>query len=153
MLKRQIFNYLKIQKLMTISTFGNEPWPAIVYFLHDQDLNLYFVSHPDDYHSKNIEINPKVACTIYDSTQPNWAQKKGIQLNGTVEVVNNLAKVTQMVKLWNKIIAKEEGVRFKPEQLLKAGSSRVYKVKPHMIKFFNEELYPDDKGNVLTLNS
>lgn len=137
---------------MTIATFGETPWPAIVYYLHDEDLNLYYVSHPEDIHTKNIMMNPYVACAIYDSSQPNSMEKKGIQLNGTVQVIGDISRINWMVKLWNKVIAGEEGVKFDPQKLNQMENSRVYRVKPKMIKFFNESLFPENNNRVLKLD-
>jgi len=142
-LKFQIYNYLQTQKLMGISTFREMPWPAIVYYIVDEDLNLYFISHPDDEHCKNIEKNNKVACTIFDSNQENSKPKVGIQYSGEVEVLSNLEKVKWMVTLWKKLIAGKDGYRPEAEDLLKVGSSRVYKVSPKKIKFYNSKDYKE----------
>lgn len=94
-IKEEIYNYLQTQQLMALATFGEEyPWPAIVYFIADEDLNLYFISHPDDQHSKNIEHNNHVAVAIFNSNQPNFDDKIGVQYFGTVKTVKNLKKVT-----------------------------------------------------------
>jgi len=143
--KQEIYEYLQTQKLMGLATFGDIPWPAIVYYVVDKELNLYFISGPEDQHCKNILKNNKVACTIYDSAQPNSKPKIGIQYSGVVEVLNDLEKVKWMVKLWNKIIAGKDGFRPKPEDLLKMGDARVYKISPIRIKFYNSLKYKKEK--------
>lgn len=148
-IKKDLYSYLQTQFLMGLSTHGDEMWPAIVYYIADKDLNLYFISHPDDLHAKNITINPTVTCTIYDSTQVNSGDKIGIQYRGRVKVVNVLEKVKWMVKLWNKLIAGEKGFRPNPKDMLKAGGSRVYKITPQKIKFFNSKLYTGDHSQVI----
>lgn len=150
-LQSEIYAYLQTQKLMALSTVGDEPWPAIVYYISDEELNLYFISHPDDIHSRNIAENNVVTGTIYDSSQNNAETKIGIQLRGQAEVVNTFDKVKWMVKLWNNIIAKENGFRPDPKDLLSAGKSRVYRVTPEKIKFYNEALFPEQKQQVLEL--
>ena len=143
-LKQEIYKYLTTQQLMSLATLGNYPWPAIVYFIADTDLNLYFISHPDDLHCQNILQDNRVAITIFESNQPNSKDKIGIQYSGQVEVVNILEKVKWMVKLWNKLIAGKNGFRPRPQDLLKVGASRVYRVKPVRIKFFNQALFPQN---------
>lgn len=129
---------------MGISTFDKTPWPAIVYFIPDEDLNLQFVSHPDDKHSKNLETNPDITCTIYDSSQLNKDEKLGLQYLGSTTIVKKLNKLKILVKFWNKHIAGEHGVRFDPKTFLRAGSSRIYKITPKKIKFFNTRDYTDN---------
>lgn len=150
-LQKNIFDYLQTQKLMSITSVGEHPWPAIVYFIANEDLELYFLSHPDDLHCQQIKNNPQVACAIYDSTQPNAAIKVGLQYYGEAEVVNVLEKVKWMIGLWNKIIAGEKGTKFNPTDLLAAGKSRIYRIKPKKIKFFNQELFPEEGSKSMIL--
>ncbi len=51
-LKKEIDTYLKSQRLMSIATYGDFPWIANVYYGHDPELNLYFLSK----HCKAIEV-------------------------------------------------------------------------------------------------
>ncbi|MCK9369006.1 pyridoxamine 5'-phosphate oxidase family protein [Candidatus Dojkabacteria bacterium] len=136
-IKEQIYKYLQTQILMSISTFGEYPWPAIVYYVVDKDLNLYFISGPGDQHCKNIKENNKVSCAIYNSSQVNEGSKVGIQYSGEVSEVNDLLQVKWMVKLWLKLISGKNGYKPKAEDLLNAKDARVYKVAPKKIKFYN----------------
>ena len=77
-IEKQIYKYLQTQILMSVSTSGKDiPWPAIVHFLTDEDLNLYFISNPKSQHCLNIEANPRTAIAIYDSTQSVGGEKIG----------------------------------------------------------------------------
>ena len=143
-LKLIIYNYLQTQQLMSLTTLGTNPWPAIVYFIADQDLNLYFISHPHDLHCRNLEKEPRVGIAIYSSEQPNSGDKIGVQFSGSVKVVNNLEKVKWMLDLWKKLIAGPQ-----PGDLLEVGGSRVYKVLPEKIKFFNTKLFPKNNFQIL----
>jgi len=147
--KEELYSYLQSQILMGLSTNGNSMWPAIVYFIADENLNLYFISHPRDEHAQNIEKNSTVTCTIFDSSQPNAGDKIGVQYRGSASVVNVIDKVKWMVKLWNKLIAGEKGYRPKAQDLLKVGESRVYKITPQKIKFFNSKLYAGNHSRII----
>lgn len=138
--KQEIYNYLQTQILMGLSTFGDSnslPWPAIVYFIVDEDLNLYFISSKKAKHCQNIYENPKVTCTVFDSSQKNAGGKIGIQYSGQAEEVNSKEKVEWMIERWNHHIAGKDGWRPAPTELLGEGTSRVYQVAPVKIKFFN----------------
>lgn len=54
-----------------------------------------------------------------------------------------------MIKLWNKSIAGSKGKKFDPKDFLQAGRSRVYKISPKKVKFFNTVLFPDEKSAIL----
>lgn len=65
--KMEIGNYLKTQKLMSVATYYKTPWIANVYFVHDDSLNLYFMSKNWREHCLAIERNNQVAVAIADS--------------------------------------------------------------------------------------
>lgn len=135
---------------MSVSTYAEHPWVANVYFVHDDELNLYFVSKATTEHCKAIEKNNMVAVAIADSAQPLGKTQKGIQLYGTAKAVNAVEKLGWMFTMWNKLIAHhKDDMMFNPEQFLQAGFARVYKITPHRIRFFNTELNP--KSQLLTL--
>src|SRR3989338_4416277 len=142
-LKREINTYLKTQRLMAIATYGSHPWIANVYYIHDADLNLYFLSKTFREHCRALEENNVVTVAITDSHQPIYKPQKGIQLSGTAEQVHVLSQLTWMFKMWNKLIAGSEGEVLKnPKKFLEMGISKIYKITPKRIKFFNTELCP-----------
>ena len=122
---------------MSVSTFGELPWSAIAYYIVDENLDIYFISGPEDLHIQNLENCNKVTCTIYDSTQINGGKKIGIQYSGECHEVRDMTSIKWMVKLWIKLIAGEKGYKPKPEDMLDAGGARVYKITPKKIKFYN----------------
>ena len=153
-LKTQISEYMQTQKLMSMATFAdNEPWIANVYFVSDDDLNIYFLSKKWREHCKAIVINPKVSVAIADSHQNIYNPQKGLQITGTAEEVNVFDKLEWMFKMWNKLIAGEKGEKLSdPKKFLDAGVSGVYRIKPSKIKFFNTEAWPKDQTKVLELS-
>ena len=57
-IKNEIDKYLKTQRLMSVATFYKNPWIANVYYIHDSDLNLYFLSKNWREHCVAIKENP-----------------------------------------------------------------------------------------------
>ncbi len=106
-LKKEIDEYLKTQRLMSVATYGEYPWIANVYYVHDSDLNLYFLSKHWREHCKAIELNSKVAVAIADSSQPIYKPQIGLQISGTAAQVNIISSLKWMFKMWNKLIAGE----------------------------------------------
>lgn len=151
-LQNEIDKYLGTQKLMSVATFGGTPWIANVYFVHDKELNLYFLSKHWREHCLAIEKNNQVAVAIADSHQPIFKPQKGIQVMGTAKSVNVISSLEWMFKMWNKLIAQSKGERLTdPKKFLEARTSKIYKITPKRIKFFNTELWPKDQFNVLDL--
>ncbi len=149
-LKKQIDEYLKTQRLMSVATFGDFPWIANLYYVHDSDLNLYFLSKQWREHCQAIEKNSKVAVAIADSSQPIYKPQKGLQIWGTARPVNILTQLEWMFKMWNKLIAGNQGEKLAdPKKFLEAGTSKVYKITPQRIKFFNTELWPKEQFKVM----
>jgi general stress protein 26 len=151
-LKELICDYFSTQRLMSVATFAENPWIANVYYVHDEDLNLYFLSKPWREHCEALKVNNNVAVAIVDSTQPIYEVQKGIQLWGTASEMNNITKLKWMFSMWNKLIAGEKGEKLlDPKSFLDAGKSKVYKIEPKRIKFFNTELWPKDQTMILEL--
>ena len=60
------------------------PWNTPVSATHDNQLNFYWGSSPDNIHSKNIRRNGRVFVTIYDSTVPEGTGE-GLYMQGHAE--------------------------------------------------------------------
>jgi uncharacterized protein len=90
LLKQQILSYLETHNTMTLGTCsGDVPWAATVFYATDE-LRLYFFSAPDSRHCQNLAVNPRVAVTIQEDYH-DWRKIKGIQLEGTVVLVDSIA--------------------------------------------------------------
>lgn len=79
-LVREIISACRYLSLST--TDGNEPWIATIEYLHDDQLNFYFLSTDDSRHVQHIDKNPTVALAIFDTTQPEYSPEVSITLRG-----------------------------------------------------------------------
>lgn len=70
-LTEQLTRLLFESSFMTLATADAEgkPWASPVEFACDEQLRFYWSSHRDSRHSRNVRANPRVAMSIYDSTQ------------------------------------------------------------------------------------
>jgi uncharacterized protein YhbP (UPF0306 family) len=146
--KEELLKYLKTQRLMSIATFSKEPWIASVFYAVDDDFSLYFVSEPDARHCRDIEKNNIVVLAIADSHQTTKDKKKGVQIKGVALILEDEKEIEKAVQLWNKANPGiEEIITF---DNIKNGAinSRVYVVKPVLVKFFNEDLYGNEGTEV-----
>lgn len=83
-----IQNILDTGHLMSLATTDEGGlWVADVIFIHDENLNLYWMSDPEVRHSRALLQNPHIAGTITvsnTSKEPNL----GIQFVGTAEKID-----------------------------------------------------------------
>ena len=69
---------------VTISTTDEKSvWSATVFYVSDENLNLFFLSSAKSRHIQHIQKNPHVSATIYKD-QKDWEKIKGIQMSGMV---------------------------------------------------------------------
>src|SRR3989344_1953605 len=132
--KKEIFDYLAKYKLMSLGTYFKLPWAASVYYLFDDDFNLYFVSNPKTKHCQNIAKNPKVSVTIADSTQNPKGKKIGFQARGIAKAVSSVKELKDIIKAWNK----RGFVPVTYRLFTKAWKSKFYKIKLTDIQMFDE---------------
>lgn len=73
------------QNLGVISTTnGTSPEAAVIYFVYDKDLNIYFATRKDSRKFQNLAEHPQAAFVIF-----NEAMLQTVQLEGTVCVVED----------------------------------------------------------------
>jgi len=138
---KELTEYLSERKLMTLATFSKNPWICFVYYTIDDDLNLYFISDPKSEHGVDIEQNNEISCAIADSNQDVGDEKIGVQIYGTVSFVSGVEKLKWFFKMWGKLNpSTKDRLNFENLKQEKI-SSKVYKISPQTIKFFNEKLY------------
>lgn len=138
--KKHLSDRLSKTVLMAVATYGqNHPWIATVYYVHDDDLNLYFISPPSSQHSQDIKKNNKVAVAIAQSNQLMPDPKEGIQIYGTVKQVSKVSTIKWMLKMFHKVNPGAEDVLNYDNMKNKVISSKVYKITPIKIKTFNQQ--------------
>ena len=84
----RIADFLAAHTTLTLATVGQEraPAAAAVFYAHDDDLTLYFLSEEKTRHAQNLLANPVVAGTIQADHQ-DWRVIRGLQLEGRAERV------------------------------------------------------------------
>ena len=67
--------------MSTVAT-GNRAHINTAYFCYSDDLELYFLSHPDSLHCRNVFSRPVIAMTVFSSSQPWSSPGRGLQVFG-----------------------------------------------------------------------
>ena len=144
-IRNKVIEILKTGHLMSLGTIdGGGVWVADVIYIHDDDLNIYWMSDPECRHSKAISENSKVAGTITTSNkskEPNL----GIQIGGMAEKIDG-----KRFDLVIKHLAKR-GYKIpkNPIDILEGDSW--YKLIPTKIELTDEEHFGFDKHELKVL--
>ncbi|MEO7364205.1 MAG: pyridoxamine 5'-phosphate oxidase family protein [Candidatus Saccharimonadales bacterium] len=76
---RRVHEFLKKHQSGVLSTAGDagSVWGATVYFVTDDDLNIYFVTRTGSFKYKNIQTQPFAALTVSDGEAQITVQLSG----------------------------------------------------------------------------
>lgn len=126
------------------TTSGDQPWICSVWFVTDENLNLYWASWPIRRHSQEISANPKV-CAAVVVQEPNSKKKQatiGVQIQGQAVLVDKSAEI--------KPIAKEYAKKFGFSQIWvnkfegQETNHKLYKLIPELFVLFDEQNFPSN---------
>jgi uncharacterized protein YhbP (UPF0306 family) len=82
--------FLTAQSTLALATVNTDATPQIapLFYVSDDDLNLYWLSSPRSRHSINVSQRAHAAATIYPAIW-GWQEIKGVQIEGQAEAVSN----------------------------------------------------------------
>jgi uncharacterized protein YhbP (UPF0306 family) len=84
---------LEAHNTLTLATCEQcRPWAATVFFASDRKLRLYFVSDHRTRHGREMAANSRVAGAVNPDCS-SWGEVRGVQLEGTVEVVSGVERL------------------------------------------------------------
>ncbi len=143
--RKLIDDFLSAGTLMQLATIGSDgaPWVCTVYFVADEDMNIYWTSAKFRRHSQEIMHDGRVAVTILPDTH----RKRSLQIIGIAEKVlpddSEKADTVYGQKFGHKPERLEEVRQNTPD-------GRAYwKLSPKEIYCFDEETYPDSPKKLL----
>ncbi|MCG8523502.1 MAG: pyridoxamine 5'-phosphate oxidase family protein, partial [Pseudomonadales bacterium] len=121
--------------LATIAEDGS-PLVCNIMYVHDENLNLYFVSGTQSAHSQAVERDSRSAITIYahvDSALKNH----GLQIRGTTRLITNEDEYKTILNIYTKKMA-QPLVRPIIKQLMK--TQPFYAFTPTWIRFCDSRM-------------
>ena len=128
-----LLSSLTTTTLATVNQEG-EPCASAVYYAHDENLTLYFISAKSTLHGANLLSHPRLAATVYDEHQE-WKYLSGLQLRGTarpVELLEFPHAATIYTKKYPFVSMMTKG---SPAELLKAmAAMTLWKFTPDWIR-------------------
>jgi uncharacterized protein YhbP (UPF0306 family) len=85
-----VLRVLEGNELCSIATSadGHRPYISTAYFCYSKELALYFLSHPNARHCRNLARHPSAAVAVCSSGQPWGLPNLGVQLFGECRRAN-----------------------------------------------------------------
>lgn len=138
-IRKLIEEVLERGYLMSLGTVDDGGvWVADVIYVHDENLNLYWLSLPDARHSRALGENNGVACTITSAWET--GKERALQIEGVAERATG-----EMFEL-EKNLQTKRGMAPSAEagEVLRKGHMW-YVLKPTKIELIHNELFGYDK--------
>lgn len=151
-IKKEIFQFLKRNGILTLAVASeNTPWLCTLYYGIDGQMNLYVITDPNNNHGKIISHNPKVAFNVFDSHQQITKPKKGLQGKGMISIVKEPKTVIKALEFWHKANPGIENMITVENILDKNSDTKIFKITPTYLKYFNKQLYGEKEYGILDL--
>lgn len=115
-----------IYAAIATSSKSGGPWNSPVYVTYDENLTFYWASSTTSQHSQNINTNPQIFITIYNSEVP-WGEGEGVFIQATAREVDNLEEVGKACQLRK---ARVQDANQPPEDFMGDRPRRIYCAKP-----------------------
>lgn len=144
LLRVQRYLHGDAQTMQIATAKDNKPWIATVYFIADDDLNLYWLSWPERRHSRELTENQYVAATIVIKADKPVI---GVQLAGEANEISDPAIAESVMKMY---VAKYgQGKDFYTAFLAGTNKHHLYCLQPQTVQLFDELNYPDESPLLL----
>jgi general stress protein 26 len=129
--KKKSLEFLKNHTLAAIATVSSESTPHVanVYYVVDDDLQIYCVTRTDTSKFQNIKNNPIVALVVTDEETV-----ETVQLIGKAMVVKDETQASTILeKLWKVTLSSQSWPA--PIVKISSGDLTLLKIKPKELKF------------------
>jgi uncharacterized protein YhbP (UPF0306 family) len=126
------FNNARVMQLASVA--GDSPWICSVYFVADDDMNLYWLSLPTRRHSRDFAAHNKAAVAIVIELD---MPVVGFQAEGTVSIVESKKQVkTVMARYIHKY---GTGKDYYDKFIQGTNQHLMYKFSPDYMVLFDEK--------------
>lgn len=144
-LQKLLLQYFEKNRLMQLATVSNgQPWLCNLYYVTDEDNNIYWTSARSRRHSKEILSDPTVAVTIVHDDE----NKQALQITGKASEVP-LEDIERVDQLYATKFGHKDRLT---EIMANLPEGRAYwVVKPDFISLWDEVNFPDSPKQVVRL--
>jgi uncharacterized protein YhbP (UPF0306 family) len=143
-----IKQYLERQHMMQLATVADgQPWICTVYYMTDDDYNLYWASLPTRRHSQEVASHPQVAVAI-PVKFVKGEKVAGLQIEGRAET---LPPSPALRPLAERYAAKfHRDVAWTEDFVTGRTAHRLYKLTPARFVLFDESNFPANPRHELS---
>lgn len=135
-LRRIVCEFLSTQPVLALATAGDQdgrPQVAPLFFVSDDNLNLYWFSDQESRHGTNLADWEDASATVYRDTW-DWAHIRGLQIEGDAVPVSDKDERDQAQALYQ---AKFDFVNDRFAELL--AHSTIYVLRPRWLRWMDNE--------------
>jgi uncharacterized protein YhbP (UPF0306 family) len=127
--------FLETQSTMALATVNTERLPQIapLFFVADDQLNLYWLSAMQSRHSINLTAQQQVSATVYPSVWQ-WNDIVGVQIEGEAEAITDDRMREQIMNLYLRKF------QLPPEFDTLIASSTLYRLRPRWIRWMDNSV-------------
>ena len=154
-LRKLVRDYLEDAKLMQVATVkNNKPWAASVWYVHDKDWNLYFISRHSRRHSLELKKNQNVAGTIViPHTKGSGEKVRGLQFEGPAHDLTGVKEQKTLERANKLYLSKYSLAEDIPIENLTDPDwiATYYVIHPTSFVLFDEVNFPDSPRQELNL--
>ncbi len=143
-------NHLKKVRLMQLATSANnKPWLCNVWFVVDEQGNIYWTSRETRRHSIEIEQNPYVACTIHGNFNAGLGEKGQAAIISGVAEKLNAQNCEIAYNLYSARYPKLLEIQSLEDTRNDTGVHKFYKCSPNEIIWWDEVNFPDHPRQII----
>ena len=119
---------------MTLATAdeSGKPWSSPVFFAHDDEYSLYWVSYTEATHSKNIRARKEVGIVIFDSTAPE-GEGDGVYFDAEAYEIDDVTQINHAMKFLGEKVKLDEYRVKSIDEVTGNALWRIYMARPSTI--------------------
>lgn len=139
-IQKLLRNYLDQKHMMQLATVsGDQPWVCTVYYVYDDELNLYWASLPSRRHSQEIASHSKVAAAI-PVKHVKGEKVIGIQVQGDAAIIELSDAIKPIAEKYAQKFGRDD--KWLKEFANLETDHRLYKLTPELFVLFDEVNFP-----------
>lgn len=135
--------FLETQSTLALATVNDEGLPQLapLFFVADDQLNLYWLSAAQSRHSVNLTAHQKVSATVYPSVWQ-WNDIVGVQIEGEAEAISDDRMREQILNLF----LRKFQLPAEFDSLI--ASAALYKLRPRWIRWMDNSVEFNYKAEI-----
>jgi nitroimidazol reductase NimA-like FMN-containing flavoprotein (pyridoxamine 5'-phosphate oxidase superfamily) len=147
LLKKEVLKFLMSQKVGVLSTISeNKPHGTYIYYIADENFDVYFTTVVSTRKHKNISSNMNVAFTVGTIKPP-----KTVQIEGPAEVVTDKNIIMALTALYTEVATEDNHYPVPLTKLDWGEGVIMYRIRPTRLTWSNFASAKGKEGQAVSL--